>query len=89
MVKIVYSRDFLKSAKRLPSQLQEKLGDLLEICRKNPFHPRLHTKMLKGKLAGFYSFRLTREWRVIFLFQDEETIHLIKVGHRKEIYKKL
>ena len=45
--------------------------------------------MLKGKLAGFYSFRLTREWRVIFLFQDEETIHLIKVGNRKEIYKKL
>jgi addiction module RelE/StbE family toxin len=86
-MRIVYSNDFLKSAKRLPKPIQKKLADLLEILQNNPFHPKIHTKPLVGRLKGFYSFRITRDWRVIFIFLNSKTISLIEVAHRKDIYR--
>ncbi len=66
MVQIIYSEYFSKSVKKLPLRIQNKLATKLELLQKNPFHPLLHTKPLTGPLFGFYSFRITREWRVIF-----------------------
>jgi addiction module RelE/StbE family toxin len=87
MVKLIYSERFLKSAKKLPTLIRNKLATKLELLQKNPFHPFLHTKPLTGELFGFYSFRITRDWRVIFQFLAPEIIYLIEVGHRKDIYK--
>jgi len=87
MVQLVYSRHFLKSVKKLPASIQNKLATKLELLQKNPFQPLLHTKPLTGQLFGFYSFRITREWRVIFQFLAPEIVMLIEVAHRKDIYK--
>lgn len=87
MIHIVYGNHFLKSARKLPKKQQEKLAELLETLRQNPFSPFLHTKSLTSKLAGFYSFRITRDWRVIFIFTAPEKIKLVEVGQRKDIYK--
>jgi mRNA-degrading endonuclease RelE of RelBE toxin-antitoxin system len=43
-MKIVYSKNFLKSSKSLPKQIKIKLANLLEIFQNNPFHPKIHTK---------------------------------------------
>lgn len=87
MIQIVYSNYFIKTVRKLPVKQQEKLTELLEILKKNPFYPLLHTKSLSEQLTGFYSFRITREWRVIFQFIAPEKIQLVEVGHRKDIYK--
>lgn len=87
MVRIVYGSHFLKSAKRLPQETKNKLAKLLESLAQNPFHPLLHTKHLTGKLSGFLSFRITRDFRVIFQFLDEQTIQLIEAADRKDIYR--
>ncbi len=70
MVRIVYHYNFIKSAKLSPKVQQEKLAELLTVVQQNPFHPTLHTKRLSGELAGLLSFRITRDWRVIFQFLD-------------------
>ncbi|MFH1894385.1 MAG: type II toxin-antitoxin system RelE/ParE family toxin [Patescibacteria group bacterium] len=88
MISVVYANSFLKSAKKLPKPQQNKLAQLLETLQKNPFHLKLRTKSLTGPLTGFYSFRITRDWRVIFQFISPETIKLIEIGHRKDIYQK-
>ena len=87
MMQIVYSKHFFNSAKKLPEILQNKLAKQLELLRQNPFHPLLHSKSLTGQLAGFYSFRITRDWRVIFQFEKADTIKLVEIGNRKDIYK--
>ena len=87
MLELVFTDSFRKEAKKLPSGFQNKLAQNLELLRENPFHPLLHVKRLAGALAGFYSFRITRDWRVIFSFSDEETIKLIDIGHRRDIYR--
>ncbi len=87
MAQILYGDHFLRLARKLPSAQQTKLANLLELLQDNPFHSQLHTKPLTGKLSGLYSFRITRDWRVIFQFRSPEEIILVNVGHRKEIYQ--
>lgn len=87
MTALVYSNRFLKSVKKLPKAQQEKLIELLEVVERNPFHSQLHTKPLSGQLSGLYSFRITREWRVIFGFLSPDKIQLLEIGHRKDIYR--
>lgn len=86
-IRIIYSRSFIKSAKKLPSPVKKKLAALLEGMGVNPFAPNLHTKPLAGKLAGLYSLRITRDWRVIFYFKGKENIVLIDASHRSDVYK--
>lgn len=89
MLNLVYGKSFLKSAKKLPAKQQQKLAGLLELLSDQPFNPSLHTKPLSGGLVGFYSFRITRDWRVIFQFISANEVKLIIVGHRKDIYEKI
>lgn len=86
-IQIVYDKNFIKAVSALPKSIQIKLAKLLELLQQNPFHPLLHTKHLSEKLAGFLSFRITREWRIIFYFKNTDMVHLIKVGHRRDIYR--
>ena len=85
---IIYSKGFIKSAKLVPKTIQNRLTDSLEVLKNDPFHPALHTKPLTGDLKGFYSFRITRDWRVIFSFmENQRMISLIDVAHRKDVYR--
>ncbi|MBI4143157.1 type II toxin-antitoxin system RelE/ParE family toxin [Candidatus Uhrbacteria bacterium] len=87
MIEIVYGERFLQSARELPGPQQRKLARLLETLHENPFHPLLHTKRLSGDLAGIHAFRITRDWRVMFQFNDPTTVQLLRVAHRKDIYR--
>lgn len=87
MIRLLYSDDFLVSAKAMPVPQQRKLAYLLPIIGVNPFHPLLHTKRLGGTLTGLLSFRITRDWRVIFQFLDPVTVQLLRVGHRRDVYR--
>ena len=87
MIRIAYHRNFLADAARLPNIQQKKLSRLLLLLQENPFHPLLHTKRLGKDLAGFLSFRITRDWRVIFQFLDAESIQILRVKHRKDVYR--
>lgn len=86
-MQIILEESFLRSAKRLPPNIKKKLADLVKLLKSNPFHPLLHTKYLGGLLAGLLSFRVSRDYRVIFYFADPQTIRLLKTGHRKDIYR--
>lgn len=87
MIRIVYGRNFIQSVKSLPGDTQEKLDQLLGLLAHNPYDSRLHTKKLHGDLAGSLSFRITRDWRVMFQFTEPETIVLLRAKHRKDIYR--
>ena len=85
MDRVVFGRTFLKDARKLPAAQQKKLAALLEELAADPFSPLLHSKPLSGPLTGQYSFRITRDWRVVFVFVDREKVKLIDVLHRKDI----
>ena len=87
MINVYYHRQFIKEFKKLPKIIQEKLAELEIVLKTNCFNPKLNVKKLQGRLKEFYSFRVTREYRVIFEFIAESEITLLAVKHRKDIYK--
>lgn len=87
MIVLQYGPRFWKQAGALPRAQQDKLARLLALLAANPFDPRLHTKHLKQPLEGRYAFRITRDWRVTFHFVNHETLRLLEVKHRRDIYR--
>mgnify|MGYP001577677029 CR=1 FL=1 len=83
MILIVYGKHFLKSVKALPLLEQKRLSKLLEIMAIDPFDGRLHAKKLSGPLTGLFSFRIGRDWRVLFQFLNARTVQLTDIGNRK------
>lgn len=79
-MKIHYSNKFAKAYKKLPEEVKDIAEKKEEIFREDPFDSRLKTHKLKGELSNFYSFSVSYHWRVVFHFEDEETIVFDAVG---------
>ena len=86
---IIYEDGFRKDVYDLPESVQEKLGSLIEILRKDPFDPRLHTKRLGPPLHVAFSFRIVRDYRVGFIFLESHIIKLLVADTRGNIYRRL
>lgn len=86
-MEIILEKSFLDSAERLPEQIKKKLAYSVKLLELKVYHPLLHTKELGGNLSGLYSFRITRDYRVIFYFENPQIIHLLKALHRKDSYR--
>ena len=86
---IVYEPEFRKDVHGLSAKTQEKLADLIGILRTNPFDSRLHTKPLNPPLQKIYSFRITRDYRVGFIFDAAHIVRLLIADNRDRIYKRL
>jgi len=87
MIRIFESSYIEKDAQRLPRDIQKKLARLLSVFKDNPFNSRLHTKPLSEPLSGLFSFRITRDWRVLFRFLSSREVLLLRIKHRKDIYR--
>lgn len=84
-MKIIYAGEFVKAFKKLPVNVQKLYRKQESIFQKNWKDPRLHTKKLIGHASPF-SFRVTREYRVLFSFIDKDTVLMATIGHRSQIY---
>lgn len=85
---IRYSHVFIKALAKLPKAVQTQTETAILLFQSNPDHPSLHTKKLSGELAGRYSFRVGREYRVIFQLASKRSVELMLIGNRKDIYRK-
>ena len=86
-MKIYYSSDFQKAYKRLPLSIHRTYQRQEDLFRSNWHDPRLHIKKLKEHTMTF-SFRITRRYRVLFMFMDNDTALFSDVDHRKDVYRK-
>lgn len=84
--RVEYSPSFFKSLKKFPKSKLKFLKRQEEIFRENIFDSRLKTHKLKGELLNFYSFSITYHWRIIFHFENKDTVVFDSIGSH-EIYK--
>ena len=47
----------------------------------NPFHPSLETELLEPRHLRFWSFRIDRKYRAIFIFRAKDSIEIIDVNN--------
>ncbi|KKT85385.1 MAG: Addiction module toxin, RelE/StbE family [Parcubacteria group bacterium GW2011_GWA1_Parcubacteria_45_10] len=81
--KIVYSRHALKDIKKLDSIIKKKIGKTITQCSQNPFH---YAVKLTSSEIGNYRWR-AGNYRIIFDITGKR-IEVLRIGHRREIYKK-
>ncbi len=81
--KIFFKKSVWKDFKAIPDKDLNKILQSIESLGENPHQPG--SKKLSGQER--YRFRVGR-YRIIYSIQDEElTIWVVKVGHRKNVYR--
>ena len=85
-MKVVYSEKFFKNFKDLPKNIQNLFRKQELLFKKNWRDPRLNTKKLVNR-DFLFSFRITRKYRVLFIFMNTDTVLFTRIGHRKNIYE--
>lgn len=85
-MKILYAEEFGKEFVKLPMEIQRFYRRQESRFKKNWRDPRLHIKKLTGHPFAF-SFRITRTYRVLFIFVNSDTVLMGTIGHRKDIYR--
>ncbi len=85
-MKIEYSRNFTKEFSALPQEIQKLYRKQELIFRKNWKDSRLKIKKLTEHEFAF-SFRVTRNYRVLFIFVEIDTVIFGKIAHRKDVYE--
>ena len=82
-MKLVYSKDSIKSLKKLPQNKQKKLAIKLYFLKNNP----QAGKVLKGVFKSLFSL-IVWPYRIIYELDTKEKIITIhKIQHRQGVYK--
>jgi len=79
---ILYTKSAFKDIQKLDSVVKKKIKNKIEIYSKNPL---FYGKKLLSPKLGSYRWR-AGNYRVVFDI-DREKIVILRIGHRKEIYK--
>lgn len=82
--RLVYTHRAFKDIRKLEDNVKQRIGKFLKEYEEEPL--RYASKLIDPTL-GTYRFRIG-DYRVIFDIKGEELI-LLRVGHRKDIYRKL
>lgn len=81
MHNIFYTRNFLKQFKKLEVSIQEKARQRITLFEKDPKDASLKAHKLSGLLAGFYSFSVASNYRIVFsLDKKKRAICFLKIG---------
>ena len=86
-MKIIYAQEFQKQLKKFPIDIQIIYHRQEDIFRANWRDTRLHIKKLSDQPFPF-SFRITRNYRALFVFVETDTVLLATIGNRKDVYRK-
>jgi mRNA interferase RelE/StbE len=81
---LVYSRRAIKDIQRLEEKTKKRIGKSLLKYSEDPFN---YSEKLTDSKLGNYRFRIG-DYRVIFDLEGTD-IAVLRVGHRKEIYRKI
>jgi mRNA interferase RelE/StbE len=85
MYTLLIGKNALKDIKKIPQKDKEKIIFRIKGLITHPFH----ANQLKGLLKGLYKLKVW-PYRVIFTINNKaNTIHIIYIGHRKDIYKRI
>ena len=62
-------------------KLERKFSKQVEFLKKDIRHPSLGVELLEPRHLHFFSFRIDRKYRAIFIFRDRETVEIIDVNN--------
>ena len=83
---VEFTRSAEKEFGRLPRKLQLRAAEAISLLAENPYSELIKVKKLKGA-EDLYRIRIA-DYRIVYELRDERLIiPIIKIGHRREIYR--
>ena len=84
-MKIDYHKDFIKSFKKLPSNIKKKFQERQLLFEKDAFNPILNNHGLNGRYQGYRSINISGDIRAIYI-KSSESIVFVKIGSHNKLY---
>ena len=85
---IIFAKKAQKELLKLPLQIQKKIADTLLVLSANHLNSVLQIKKLSGR-ENLFRIRIG-DYRLVYEIQKNVLIiFVVKVGHRKEVYRDL
>jgi len=85
--KIQITNAFSRDLKKMPDEVKKNAYDTAVMLAEDPFDERLRIKQLTG-FKKIFRVVILADYRMVYSF-DNESIFLLKIDHRKDIYKNL
>ncbi|MFH1656580.1 MAG: type II toxin-antitoxin system mRNA interferase toxin, RelE/StbE family [Candidatus Nealsonbacteria bacterium] len=87
MFEILVTEEFKKRYRKLPFHIQKKAEKKEEVFYKNPFNPLLHIEKFEPKRKEVWSFRIDKEYRILFKFVNSNKVIFMTCGHHNWVYR--
>ena len=82
--KLVYTNSAGKDIQKLPAEIKKRMGKTLLRYAQDPLR---YSERLTDPKLGTYRFRIG-DYRIIFDVEDSDIV-ILRVGHRRDIYRVL
>jgi mRNA interferase RelE/StbE len=82
MYRVLITKRALKDLEKTDANTKARIGDKIKLLINDPIS---NSKKLSASIIGTYRFRVG-DYRIIFDI-DEDKIIVLRIGHRKDIYK--
>ena len=83
---LIYSKKTLKQLKKIDISISNRIITYMENIAKLK-NPREHGKRLSGQLSSFWRYRVG-DYRILCDISDDElTVLVVDIAHRKEVYR--
>jgi mRNA-degrading endonuclease YafQ of YafQ-DinJ toxin-antitoxin module len=86
MIAIQYAPTFIRMYKRLDNNLQEEVKEKIALFKDALNHKNLKVHKLKGFLENTHSFSVNYKIRIVFEYEQGDTVNLLYVGSHEQIY---
>lgn len=92
MYQFVWESSFLRAYKKvikINPNLKSKINETMALLQDNPYHPKLKTHKLHGKLNLLLASSVDYDYRMVFLIKEIESrnyIVLVDIGTHYEVY---
>lgn len=80
MLKVTYSKRFLKNFKKLTENEKSQIKIKIKQILRDPRHPSLRTKKIKG-LKNIFESSVNMDIRLVWTFQGINLIVALDIGH--------
>ena len=80
------TKPFAKDLRKLSNDLKRQCWNVVQLLAEDVFHPRLDIKKMHG-YENVWRTKVKQAYRLVFTF-DDQTLFLLRVAHRKDIYRK-
>ncbi|MBM3302941.1 MAG: type II toxin-antitoxin system RelE/ParE family toxin [Deltaproteobacteria bacterium] len=84
---VQFTRKAEQELRELPSQIQKRVGRWVDLLAENP--RRTGTRQLEGR-PELRRVHVGKDYVIVYMIHEEEILVLVvRVGHRKEVYRRL